>query len=95
MTVRQSTSDERSIPDGSPASLRDALMAQGDGRGAIRKFRAAADHAPQWGALHLAWGRALEADGKRDDAREKYAEAARLDLSAADRAEVLRWLRTT
>ena len=47
-------------------------MAQGDGRGAIRKFRAAADHAPQWGALHLAWGRALEADGKRDDAREKY-----------------------
>jgi tetratricopeptide (TPR) repeat protein len=70
----------------------DALMAQGDEAGAIRKYRAAADRAPQWGALHLAWGRALEAQGKRDRAREKYTEAARLDLSAADRAEVVRRL---
>jgi len=70
----------------------DALMAQGDEAGAIRRYRAAADRAPQWGALHLAWGRALEADGKRDEAREKYTEAARMDLSAADRAEVVRWL---
>jgi tetratricopeptide (TPR) repeat protein len=70
----------------------DALMAQGDEVGAIRKYRAAADRAPQWGALHLAWGRALEAQGKRDQAREKYAEASRMDLSAADRAEVVRRL---
>jgi tetratricopeptide (TPR) repeat protein len=70
----------------------DALMAQGDEAGAIRKYRAAADRAPQWGALHLAWGRALEAQGKRDQAREKYTEAARMDLSAADRAEVVRRL---
>ena len=70
----------------------DALMAQGDERGAIRKYRAAADRAPQWGALHLAWGRALEAQGKRDQARDKYTEAARMDLSAADRAEVVRRL---
>ncbi|WP_426038595.1 hypothetical protein [Brevundimonas sp. DC300-4] len=90
MMVRQSTSDERSIPDDSPASLRDALMAQGDERGAIRKIRAAADRAPQWGALHLARGRALEADGKRDEAREKYTEAARMNLAAADRAEMVR-----
>ena len=68
----------------------DALMAQGDEAGAIRKYRAAADRAPRWGALHLAWGRALEAQGKRDQAREKYNEAARMDLSAADRAEVVR-----
>eukprot|EP01035_Chromulina_nebulosa_P033639 gene33639-45055_t len=68
----------------------DALMAQGDEAGAIRKYRAAADRAPQWGALHLAWGRALEAQGKRDQAREKYSEAARMDLSATDRAEVVR-----
>ena len=52
----------------------------------------AADRAPQWGALHLAWGRALEAQGRRDQARDKYTEAARLDLSAADRAEVVRRL---
>jgi tetratricopeptide (TPR) repeat protein len=70
----------------------DALMAQGDEAGAIRKYRAAADRAPHWGALHLAWGRALEAQGRRDQAREKYTEAARMDLSAADRAEVVRRL---
>jgi tetratricopeptide (TPR) repeat protein len=70
----------------------DALIAQGDEGGAIRKYRAAADRAPRWGALHLAWGRALEAQGRRDQAREKYTEAARMDLSAADRAEVVRRL---
>ncbi len=70
----------------------DALMARGDEAGAIRRYRAAADRAPQWGALHLAWGRALEAQGRRDQAREKYTEAARMDLSAADRAEVVRRL---
>jgi tetratricopeptide (TPR) repeat protein len=72
----------------------DALMARGDEGGAIRKYRAAADRAPQWGALHLAWGRALEAQGRRDQAREKYTEAARMDLSAADRVEVVRRLTT-
>ena len=70
----------------------DALMAQGDEAEAIRKYRAAADRAPQWGAMHLAWGRALEAQGRRDQAREKYTEAARMDLSATDRAEVVRRL---
>jgi tetratricopeptide (TPR) repeat protein len=70
----------------------DALMAQGDAAGAIRKYRAAAERAPRWGALHLAWGRALEAQGRREQAREKYTEAARMDLSAADRAEVVRRL---
>ena len=69
-------------------------MAQGDERGAIHKYRGAADRAPQWGALHLAWGRALEAHGKRDDARDKYTEAARIDLSATDRAELVRRLAT-
>ena len=70
----------------------DALMAQGDERGAIRKYRAAAQRAPRWGALHLAWGRALEAQGKRDEARAKYRAAAGMDLSSADRAEVVRRL---
>jgi tetratricopeptide (TPR) repeat protein len=71
----------------------DALLAQGDAAGAIAKYRAAAERAPKWGALHLAWGRALETQGRRDQAREKYVEAARLDLSVADRAEVVRRLR--
>ena len=43
-------------------------------------------------AFHLAWGWALEAQGRRDQARDKYAAAARMDLSAADRAEVVRRL---
>ncbi len=72
----------------------DALMARGDERGAIRKYRAAADRAPNWGGLHLAWGRALEALGRRDEAREKYTEAARMDQSGTDRAEVMRRLTT-
>ncbi len=70
----------------------DALAAQGDHRGAVRKYRASAAFAPRWGALHLAWGRALAAQDRADAAREKYREAARLDLSAADRAEVARLL---
>jgi hypothetical protein len=70
----------------------DALLARGDEGGAIRRYRAAADRAPQWGALHLAWGRALEAQGRRDQAREKYEQAFRMDLSATDRAEVVRRL---
>ncbi|MFN5615558.1 MAG: hypothetical protein ACK45V_07725, partial [Brevundimonas sp.] len=70
----------------------DALMAEGDAAGAIRRYRAAAERAPRWGALHLAWGRALEARGRIGQAREKYAEAAGMDLSVADRAEVVRRL---
>jgi tetratricopeptide (TPR) repeat protein len=70
----------------------DALMAQGDEAGAIRKYRAAAERAPRWGALHLAWGRALEAQGRLEQAREKYEQASRMDLSVADRAEVVRRL---
>ena len=68
------------------------LLTRDDPRGAARKYAAAAELAPRWGQLHLAWGRALEAVGKRDEAREKYTEAARMDLSAADRAEVERRL---
>ena len=70
----------------------DALARSGDHRGAIRRYRATAERAPRWGALHLAWGRSLAALGRSGDARAKYAQAARLDLSAADRAEVARLL---
>ena len=49
-------------------------------------------YTPRWGALHLAWGRVLEAEGKRDEARKKYRAARSMDLSAADRAEVARRL---
>jgi Tfp pilus assembly protein PilF len=70
----------------------DALARQGDAAGAARQYRAGAERAPLWGALQLAWGRALAAQGQAATARDKYREAARLDLSAADRAAVTRLL---
>lgn len=66
----------------------DALAAGGDHRGAIRKYRDAAERAPRWGGLHLAWGKALEVAGKQAEAAERYRAAATMDLSATERAEV-------
>jgi tetratricopeptide (TPR) repeat protein len=65
----------------------DALARQGKHAAAVRRYVEAAERAPRWGALHLAWGRSLQALGRPEEARAKFAEAARLDLSAADRAE--------
>jgi tetratricopeptide (TPR) repeat protein len=70
----------------------DILLRRGEARAALGKFEAAAERAPRWGALHLAWGRTLEESGRDEEARAKYAEAARLHLSAADRAAVQRLL---
>jgi tetratricopeptide (TPR) repeat protein len=73
----------------------DALARRGEHRAALAKYEAAAERAPRWGGLHLAWARALEALGREKQARAKYAQAARLDLSAADRAAVRRLLART
>jgi tetratricopeptide (TPR) repeat protein len=70
----------------------DALAARSDHQTAVRRYALAAQRAPRWGALHLAWGRSLAALGRTDEAQTKWAEAARLDLSAADRAEAARLL---
>jgi tetratricopeptide (TPR) repeat protein len=68
------------------------LLRRGDERGAARRFRDAAELAPRWGELHLRWGDALEAQGRREQARVLYRRAAGMDLSTADRAEVGRRL---
>ena len=70
----------------------DALAQEGDLRGAAGRYSAAADRAPRWGALHLAWGRTLAALRRDDQARVEYETAARLGLSAADAAEIRRFL---
>ncbi len=70
----------------------DALVRKGEHRAALRRYREAAERAPRWGALHLAWGRSLEALGRKSQARERYQAAFRLDLSAADRAALRRAL---
>ena len=68
-------------------------VSRGDRSGmkeALRLYRQASERARRWGALHLDWGRALWHAGHRDEAREKFAVAARMDLSRADRARLVR-----
>jgi cytochrome c-type biogenesis protein CcmH/NrfG len=54
----------------------------------LAKFEEANRYAPNWGRLHLKWGEALVYAGRKDEAKAQFALAARLDLSAADKAEV-------
>ena len=49
---------------------------------ALRRYARAAAIAPRWGGLQLAWGRALEAEQRTAEARDKYTAAAGMDLSA-------------
>jgi hypothetical protein len=58
-----------------------------------RKRRAGADPADlfledQRRLLHLKWGEALARQGRADEAKAQFAAAARLDLTAAERAEL-------
>jgi len=56
---------------------------------ALAKFEEAAKYAPNWGRLHLKWGEALWWSGERDDAKKQFAIAGGLDLTAAERAQLL------
>ncbi len=69
----------------------DALFVRRDWRGAASKYAEAAERAPRWGALHLAWGRALFLTGRRDEARQRFALASRMDLGLADRARLTKY----
>jgi tetratricopeptide (TPR) repeat protein len=68
--------------------LGEALLAQGDAAGAVQQFVAADKLTPLWGRLHLKLGQALAKQGRAADARAQFATAARLDLTAAERAEL-------
>jgi len=70
----------------------DALARLGRRREALLGYRAAADRAPRWGALHLEWGIALWHAGRHDQARQKFRTAAGLDLSRRDRLRLRRIL---
>ena len=65
----------------------EALMARSRSDLALAKFAEAAKDAPNWGRLHLKWGEALFA-GKREDAKEQFAIAAALDLTADEKSEL-------
>ena len=76
---------------GDTLALRAVSRGDRSGMGeALRLYRQASERAPRWGARHIDWGRALWYAGRRDEAREKFAVAARMDLSGADRARLVR-----
>jgi tetratricopeptide (TPR) repeat protein len=68
----------------------EALIAKNRSDLAVAKFGEAAKYAPNWGRLHLKWGEALLWSGKQDDARKQFALASRLDMRAAEKAELAR-----
>jgi tetratricopeptide (TPR) repeat protein len=66
----------------------EALMKQNRSDLALAKFTEAEKYAPHWGRLHLKWGEALGYAGKKDEAQKQFAQAAQLDLSGDDKAEL-------
>ena len=67
----------------------EGLMAKNQSHLALEKFAEAEKYAPNWGRLHLKWGEALVYAGKRDQAKAQFARAAQLDLTPAERAELV------
>jgi tetratricopeptide (TPR) repeat protein len=67
----------------------EALMAKGDVAAASKKFAEAAKLAPNWGRNHLKAGEALARLGQADAARKELRTAAALDLTPAERAELV------
>jgi len=64
-------------------------MRRSDYAGAVARFSAAEEFAPRWGRLHVKWGEALLKLERREGAQKQRAIAATLDLSAAERAELM------
>jgi len=64
----------------------DALMRQGKFRAAEQRYRQGAERAPRWGALRLAWGDALAAMRRPDEARAQWWAAQGRVITAAERA---------
>jgi tetratricopeptide (TPR) repeat protein len=68
----------------------EALMKKNRSDLALAKFEEAEKYAPNWGRLHLKWGEALSYAGKKGEAQKQFTQAAGLDLSAGDKAELAR-----
>jgi tetratricopeptide (TPR) repeat protein len=68
----------------------EALMKKNRSDLALAKFEEAEKYAPNWGRLHLKWGEALFYTRHKDEAQKQFALAAGLDLSSADKAELVR-----
>ncbi len=68
----------------------EALIAKNRSDLALAKFAEADKYAPNWGRLHLKWGEALLWSGDGADAQKQFAIASGLDLTAAEKSELLR-----
>ncbi len=71
----------------------EALIAKNRSDLALAKFEEADRYAPNWGRLHLKWGEALYWSGDKEDAKKQFADAAKLDLSAAGKAVLATWMK--
>jgi tetratricopeptide (TPR) repeat protein len=68
----------------------EALIAQNRSDLALARFEEAAKYAPNWGRLHLKWGEALWWSGDRDGAQKQFAAASGLDLTPAEKSELMK-----
>ena len=68
----------------------EALMEENRSDLALAKFAEADKYAPNWGRLHLEWGKALLYTGDRTEAQKQFGLASTLDLSAVDRAALVK-----
>jgi len=68
----------------------EALMLKYRSDLALAKFEEANKYASNWGRLHLKWGEALAYTGDKTGAQKQFALAARLDLTALDKAALAR-----
>ncbi len=66
----------------------EALIARNRSDLALAKFEEANKYAPNWGKLHLKWGKALYYVGRKDEARAQFGTAMRLDLSDSDKRKL-------
>jgi tetratricopeptide (TPR) repeat protein len=71
----------------------EALMLKNRSHLALAKLEEANKYAPNWGRLHLEWGKALFYTGRRDEANKQIANASHLELSASDRAALHSWVK--
>ena len=72
----------------------EALVRENRSDLALAKFEEADKYAPNWGRLHLKWGEALLWTGKPDEGKKQFAIAASLDLTPAEKSELVRMTAT-
>ena len=68
----------------------EALIAKNRSDLALAKFEEADKYAPNWGRLHLKWGEALLWSGDKGAAEKQFAIAKGLDLTSAEKYELMR-----